>query len=245
MKLAIFGATSAIAQEVAKNFAADHADMVLVGRDETALKTIAADLKVRGAETVEYIVADLAALDSLTPVVQKAIDTLGTLDVALVAHGSMPVQADVQSNVTAIISEMNTNALSFMSIASTLADYMEGRRRGCIAVISSVAGDRGRSSNYVYGAAKAAVSTFTSGLRGRLAKSGVSVVTIKPGFVDTPMTARIAKKGPLFAKPDAVGKRIYVAMLKGEDVVYVPWFWSPIMLAIRMLPERVFKRLTF
>ena len=245
MKLAIFGATSAIAQEVAKNFAADHADMVLVGRDETALKTIVADLKVRGAEHVEYLVADLAALDTLPALVQKAIDTLSTLDVALIAHGTLPVQAEVQSNIPAIIAEMNTNALSYMSLMSTLADYMEGRRRGCIAVISSVAGDRGRSSNYVYGAAKAAVSTFTSGLRGRLGRAGVSVVTIKPGFVDTPMTAGVAKKGPLFAKPDVVGKRIYVAMLKGEDVVYVPWFWSPIMGIIHVVPERIFKKLKF
>jgi decaprenylphospho-beta-D-erythro-pentofuranosid-2-ulose 2-reductase len=128
-----------------------------------------------------------------------------------------------------------------MALMTLLANRFEEQRAGCIAVISSVAGDRGRGSNYVYGSAKAAVTAFSAGLRARMTKAGVSVVTVKPGFVDTPMTAAV-KKGPLFAKPDKVGKRIYEAMLKGEDVVYVPWFWSPIMLIIRSVPERIFKK---
>src|SRR5581483_7706462 len=122
-----------------------------------------------------------------------------------------------------MLQEMTTNALSYLSLLTLLANRFERQRSGCIAVISSVAGERGRGSNYVYGSAKTAVTAFTSGLRARLSKSGISVVTIKPGFVDTPMTAGI-KKNALFAKPDAVGRRIYEAMLKGEDVVYVPRF---------------------
>jgi decaprenylphospho-beta-D-erythro-pentofuranosid-2-ulose 2-reductase len=118
---------------------------------------------------------------------------------------------------------------------------MEKRRCGCICVISSVAGERGRASNYVYGSAKAAVTAFSSGLRNRLSSSGVSVVTIKPGPIDTPMTAS-HRKTPLFGKADQAGRRIYEAMLKGEDVVYVPWFWGPIMLVIRSIPERIFKK---
>ena len=128
-----------------------------------------------------------------------------------------------------------------MSLMTLLANYMEPRRSGCIAVISSVAGDRGRGRNYVYGSAKAAVTAFSSGLRNRLATTGVSVVTIKPGPIDTPMT-KDHKKGPLFGKAPATGQRIYEAMLKGADVLYVPWFWGPIMLVIRSLPEKVFKK---
>lgn len=241
MKLLIFGATSAIAQAVAKNFAADRADIVLIGRDATRLTAIADDLKVRGARDVQHLTADLADLSGHEALVEKAIGLAGGLDAVLIAHGTLGDQKQSQAKVEVMLKEMNTNALSYMSLLTLLGNRMEAQRSGCIAVISSVAGDRGRGSNYVYGSAKAAVSAFTSGLRARLSKSGVSVVTIKPGFVDTPMTAHV-KKGPLFAKPDAVGKRIYEAMLKGEDVVYVPWFWAPIMQIIRAVPERVFKR---
>jgi short-subunit dehydrogenase len=241
VKLLIFGATSAIAQAVAKNFAADKADIVLIGRDATRLASIADDLKVRGTRDVQYLTADLADLAGHESLVEKAIGLAGGIDAVLIAHGTLPNQKQVEASVEVMLKEMNTNALSYMSLMTLLGNRMEAQRSGCLAVISSVAGDRGRGSNYVYGSAKAAVSAFTSGLRARLSKSGVSVVTIKPGFVDTPMTANV-KKGPLFAKPDAVGKRIYEAMLKGEDVVYVPWFWAPIMQIIRAVPERIFKK---
>ncbi|MEL7234405.1 MAG: SDR family NAD(P)-dependent oxidoreductase, partial [Chloroflexota bacterium] len=117
------------------------------------------------------------------------------------------------------------------------------QRRGVIAVISSVAGDRGRGSNYVYGTAMAAKTTFLSGLRNRLAKSGVQVVTVKPGFVDTPMTANIPKNA-LFASPAKVGKDIYTGLKKGHDVIYTPFFWRYIMWIIRLIPEPIFKRLS-
>jgi decaprenylphospho-beta-D-erythro-pentofuranosid-2-ulose 2-reductase len=161
----------------------------------------------------------------------------------LIAHGTLPDQAQVQASVEGTLQAFTTNALSYISLLTLLAERLEQQRRGWIAVISSVAGDRGRGSNYVYGAAKGAVSLFTSGLRARLSKVGIAVVTIKPGFVDTPMTAHL-KKNPLYVSPARVGKCIYTAMLKGEDVVYVPWFWRYIMLIIRLIPERVFKRLS-
>src|SRR5690606_11893908 len=159
----------------------------------------------------------------------------------LIAHGTLPDQERIQDSVEDTLREIQTNALSYISLLTLLAKFFE-QQHGCIAVISSVAGDRGRRSNYVYGTAKGAVSLFTSGLRVRLNKAGVSVVTIKPGFVDTPMTAHL-KKNPLYAKPNKVGKRIYTAMLKGEDIVYVPWFWRYIMLVIGHIPARLFKRL--
>jgi short-subunit dehydrogenase len=137
---------------------------------------------------------------------------------------------------------MQTNALSVVSLLTLAANLLEPRRAGTIAVISSVAGDRGRQSNYVYGSAKALVSEFLSGLRQRLTKVGVGVVTIKPGFVDTPMTAHLPKN-PLFAKPDKVARMIVSAIARRQPVCYTPSFWWPIMTAIRWVPERLFMKL--
>lgn len=241
MKLLVIGATSAIAHEVARNAAADRASIVLVARNPERLTRVQQDLQARGAAAVETLTVDLADLNEHAGVIEAAAEKLGGIDAVLIAHGTLGDQKASERDAEVMLTEMNTNALSYMSLLTHLANRMEAQRSGCIAVISSVAGERGRGSNYVYGSAKAAVSAFTSGLRARLSKSGVSVVTIKPGLVDTPMTAGI-KKGPLFAKPDAVGKRIYEAMLKGQDVVFVPWFWGPIMQIIRMVPERIFKK---
>jgi short-subunit dehydrogenase len=244
LRLAIFGATSAIAGETAKRFAADRAEIVLIGRDATRLEAVAADLRARGAPRVEVLTADLAVLDEHAGLVEKAWTALDGLDAVLIAHGTLGDQKASESDVSVMLAEMRTNALSYMSLLTLLGNRFEAQRAGCIAVISSVAGDRGRASNYVYGSAKAAVSAFTSGLRARLSKAGVSVVTVKPGVVDTPMTGGV-RKGPLTASPDKVGARIYEAMLKGEDTVYTPWFWAPIMQVIRAMPERVFKKLKF
>ncbi len=242
MKILILGATSAIAQETAKCFAADGADLVLVGRDGERLSQIGDDLKVRGAHQVTSIIADLVDLSGHEKLIQEAAEKFGGIDAVLLAHGTLGDQKLSQSSLDETLRQFNTNAVSFISLLTVLGNYFEARRAGCICVISSVAGERGRGSNYVYGSAKAAVSAFTSGLRNRLSKVGVSVVTIKPGFVDTPMTVHV-KKGPLMGKADKVGKRIYDAMLKGEDVVYTPWFWAPIMQVIRSVPEPVFKKM--
>ncbi|HLF79071.1 MAG TPA: SDR family oxidoreductase [Dehalococcoidia bacterium] len=244
MRLLILGATSLIAQETAKNFAADGADMALVGRDEARLKSIAADLKVRGAGKTETLVADLADLPGHAKLIEDAASAIGGIDAVLIAHGTLVENKLPEQSVEEMLAQMITNALSYMSLMTLLANRLEQQHSGCICVISSVAGDRGRKYNYVYGSAKAAVTAFSSGLRARLATKGVSVVTIKPGPIDTPMTAS-HKKTPLFGKADAAGKRTYEAMLKGEDVVYVPWFWGPIMLVLRAIPERFFKKVSF
>jgi short-subunit dehydrogenase len=141
------------------------------------------------------------------------------------------------------LAEFATNGTSTIALLTLIANRMQQARRGSIAVISSVAGDRGRSSNYLYGSAKAAVSTFLGGLRQRMAKHGVDVITIKPGFVDTPMT-RDFKKGALWAKPEAIAAGIVKAVDKGRPVVYLPWFWFIIMTIIRSVPEFLFKRLS-
>jgi short-subunit dehydrogenase len=243
MKILIIGATSAIAHETAKCFARDGAELFLVARSAEKLTVEADDLKVRGAQHVETFVLDANELERHAALLEEAIRTLDGLDMLLVAHGTLGDQQLCEKSVEQTIKELSTNAISVISLLTLSANYFEQQRRGCIAVISSVAGDRGRQSNYVYGTAKAAVSTFMQGLRNRLAKSGVAVLTIKPGFVDTPMTAD-KPKGLLFAQPRSVGQGIYKAMLEGKDVVYLPWFWRPIMFVVCSIPERIFKQLS-
>jgi short-subunit dehydrogenase len=174
---------------------------------------------------------------------EQAITSLGELDMLLIAHGTLGDQRKCEQSVSETMQELQTNCLSVISLLTIGANYFEQRRHGCMAVVSSVAGDRGRKSNYVYGTAKAAVSVFLQGLRNRLSSVGVSVVAIKPGYVATPMTAHM-KAGLLTANPKSVGRGIYQAMMKGKDVVYLPWFWRPIMFVVRSIPESIFKRLS-
>lgn len=243
MRVLIIGASSAIAYETAKCFARDGADLFLVARSTEKLTAVADDLKVRGAKRVETYLLDLCDLDRHQEMFEQAIASLGELDMLLIAHGTLGDQGKSEQSVAETMQELQTNCLSVISLLTMSANYFEQQRHGCIAVVSSVAGDRGRKSNYVYGTAKAAVSVFLQGLRNRLSSAGVFVVTIKPGYVATPMTAHM-KKGLLTASPQLVGRGIYQAMKKGKGVVYLPWFWRPIMFVIKSIPEGVFKRLS-
>ena len=242
LRVLIIGATSAIAEATARCYAARGARIFLVARDNARLTDIAEDLGIRGAAAVDHAVLDVNDLHAHAGVIEQAWQQLGGVDVALIAHGTLPDQSACESSVEMALAEFATNGTSTIALLTALAPGMEAQGAGVLAVISSVAGDRGRQSNYLYGAAKAAVSTFASGLRQRLAKAGVSVVTIKPGFVDTPMT-RNFRKGALWAKPDAVARGIVRAADRGSSVVYLPWFWSPIMLVIKHIPEFIFKRI--
>lgn len=239
----VLGATSSIAHETARIWASRKDSLYLVGRNAERLEAVAADLRVRGASRVETEVRDLTDLEAHDGIVRRAEEALGGLDRALLAHGTLGDQALSQEDFTEAEKELRNNFLSAASLLTHLANRFETKKAGSIVVISSVAGDRGRQSNYVYGSAKAAVSAFTSGLRNRLQKSGVSVLTVKPGFVDTPMTAHVPKN-PLFARPEAVARGIVRAEDRRRDVVYLPGFWRLIMLAVRMLPERIFKKLS-
>ncbi len=239
----IVGASSAIAQATARCFAGDGDRLYLLARDREKLEAIAADLKVRGADKVGFQCFDANAFDRHEAVIAAAAESLGGLDTVLIAHGTLPDQSACEADYGVALEALSTNALSAISLLTRLANRFESERHGTLAVISSVAGDRGRGSNYVYGSAKAAVSTFLDGLRNRLHESGVKVITAKPGFVDTPMTASI-EKGFLWAQPDAVGRGIHQAIVRGKDVVYLPGFWRVIMMIIRHVPETLFKRLS-
>ncbi|HEX6551136.1 MAG TPA: SDR family oxidoreductase [Ktedonobacteraceae bacterium] len=243
MRILIVGATSAIAHEAAKCFAKDGAEFFLVARSPEKLEDIGNDLKVRGAKRIETFLLDVTDLDRHQEMIETAISTLDGLDMVLISHGTLGDQQKCQLSVSETLKEFTTNCTSVISLLTILAGYFEQQKRGCIAVVSSVAGDRGRQSNYVYGAAKGALSVFLQGLRNRLSKAGVAVVTVKPGLIDTPMTASV-KKGLLTASAQGVGEGIYRAMKDRKEVVYLPWFWRPIMLIVRNIPEPVFKRLS-
>jgi short-subunit dehydrogenase len=243
MKILIIGASSALAHETAKLFARDGAELFLVGRTPEKLAVVASDLKVRGAQRVETYLLDLSDLALHQAMLDQALATLGELDMLIIAHGTLGDQRKCEQSVEETLKEFHNNCTSVISLLTISANYFAQRRRGCITVISSVAGDRGRKSNYVYGTAKAALTTFLQGLRNRLSSAGVTVVTVKPGFVATPMTAHM-KSGLLTASAQAVGQGIYEAMMKKKDVVYLPWFWQPIMLIVKSIPESLFKRLS-
>ena len=238
----IIGATSAIAQTTARRFADDGARFFLVGRDAGKLAAVADDLRVRGATGAETYVLDMNDLEKHAAMIEAATTALGTLDAALIAHGTLGNQKADEMLVVETLREWSTNATSIIALLTLLANQFERQRHGTIAVISSVAGDRGRRSNYIYGASKAALNVFLEGLRYRLHAAGIAVVTIKPGFVDTPMTAEVPKNF-LFASPERVGQDIHRAITRGTAVIYTPWFWRYVMLLIRLIPEPIFRRL--
>lgn len=242
-KILIIGATSSIAEATARLYAADGDRIALVARNQARLDAIASDLRERGADSVACFVMDANDFDRHEGVLAEADEALGGIDFALVAHGTLPDQELCERSADAMRDEFTTNCTSTLSLVTVLANMLEPRGTGSIGVITSVAGDRGRRSNYVYGAAKGAVGLFLGGLRNRLHGSGVHVLTIKPGFVDTPMTAAF-KKGPLWAKPASIARGIRAAQRRKRDVVHLPGFWRMIMLVIRLIPEWIFKRMS-
>lgn len=242
-KILIIGATSAIAEATARIWAARGAELFLVGRRADRLAIIAADLRVRGAVSVSCHRLDATDIDGHAAMLDTATVAMGGIDIALIAHGSLPDQNACEASVAMTLKEIDTNALSVIALATRLGEFFEKQGGGTLAVIGSVAGDRGRQSNYVYGAAKGMVGIFLQGLRNRLAGRGVQVLTIKPGFVATPMTSAF-KKNALWAKPEAIARGIVQAVDKKSDEVYLPGFWGVVMLLIRHIPERLFKRLS-
>lgn len=239
----IIGATSAIAEATARIYAQRGDKLYLLARNSERLSVMASDLEIRGADSVTAKQFDVNDFDAHESALHDAFNTLGTVDIILIAHGTLPDQKSCQESFSAALSELNTNAISTVSMLTYIANYMEAQKSGTIAVITSVAGDRGRQSNYVYGAAKGMLSIYLQGLRNRLNDAGVNVLDIKPGFVDTPMTKDF-EKGILWAKPDVVAKGIVSGIDKNKFVIYTPSFWRIIMLVIRNIPEFLFKKLS-
>jgi short-subunit dehydrogenase len=238
----IIGATSGIAEAVARLYAEQGAALFLVARNDEKLQVIAADLVARGATRVQSFVMDANDSNLIPQMVDTAWKAFDAFDVALVAQGTLPDQARAETDITYALTEFRTNAESVIACLVGLASRFETQGKGVIAVIGSVAGDRGRPSNYLYGAAKAAVDTYASGLRARLFKRGVHVLTIKPGFVATSMTADLDLPARLTATPEKVARDIESAITKHTNILYTPSFWALIMLIIRWIPEVAFKR---
>jgi short-subunit dehydrogenase len=242
-RILILGATSAIAEAMARLWAARGARLVLVARNEHRLASIAADLKVRGAASVDTACADLDDTAAHPELLEHATQTLGGLDVALLAHGILGDQPRAEADVAHAAQILHTNLTSPISLLTWLGNYCAQQHHGTLAVFSSVAGDRGRKSNYVYGASKAGLTAFLGGLRNRIDREGVNVLTIKPGPVKTPMTQGM-KGYEKFADVNKVAAAIVKAIDARKDVLYVPTIpWLPVMFIVRHIPESIFKKL--
>jgi len=240
-RILIVGATSAIATEVGRVYAERGAMLFLTGRNPERLASVADDLRVRGAGSVATAALDVLDIASHAAVVEQAFAS-GGLDAAVIAHGTLPDQKACQQSAAETVRALEVNFTATAALLTLLANRFAAQHRGTLAVITSVAGDRGRQSNYVYGAAKGGLAVFLQGLRNRLHHAGVSVVTLKPGFVNTPMTAEVPRNR-LFSSARRAGRSIHRAIEGHKDVAYIPWFWRPIMALITSLPESVFKRL--
>ncbi len=240
--IVIFGATSSIAQATARLLAQEGAHIVLVARNAERLEMVSNDLAVRGASQVDKWVADLSNTEDHAELIAAITKSVGRADIALIAYGMLGDQHRAEKDFTHANDIVQTNFASAVSLLHAISDWFVASCTGTIVVLSSVAGDRGRQSNYVYGAAKAGLTVFLQGLRNRLFRQGVRVITIKPGMVDTPMTSHL-RKGLLSTKPHRIAQGIVTAIEKKRHTVYLPGFWRPIMFVIRHIPEIIFKRL--
>jgi short-subunit dehydrogenase len=236
----ILGATSAVAADVARVYAARSARLYLVGRNPEKLRALCDEL---GASVVGSEAVDFASSDACAGCVARATQVLGVADVALIAHGDLGDQQQSERDVGEAERIIAVNFTSAVALIVPLANYLEQQGHGCLAVISSVAGERGRPRNYTYGAAKGAITRYLQGVRSRLWPA-VGVVIIKLGPVHTPMTVD-HPKNPLFADSPAVARSIVAAIDGRRGEVFVPWYWRPIMSVVVTLPEAIFQRIGF
>lgn len=241
--IVLIGATSGIAQGVARIYAQRGWKIFLVARNADALSAMQSDLLARGAAKVESMVADLRDVSRHDDVVKGAQQFCETIGVVLIAHGILRNQQEIDYNADEMLQVFNVNATSSISLLHRFGVAMENKQSGTIAVISSVAGDRGRRSLYSYGSTKAAVSHFVAGMRGRYKPLGINVLDIKPGPVDTPMMA--GRTQALVATVETVSKDIVSAIDNGKGVLYTPWYWRFIMRIVRMIPEPIFLKIKF
>ena len=243
-RIVIIGATSAIAEHCARIWLAQQpADLTLVGRDTQRIERVATDLKVRSPQSeIRVVQAEFLDPEAINATVGDIVKS-GRVDIVLIAHGSLPEQTECQNDLQPCRDALEINGVSPVLYAEAFAKEMEKPNHGTIALIGSVAGDRGRKSNYVYGAAKGLVTRYAQGLQHRFAGSGVKVVLIKPGPTDTPMTTDFKQKGAKLASVEDVAKTIVQGIDAGKEVIYAPGKWALIMMIIRHLPKFVFNKM--
>ncbi len=244
-RILVLGATSGIAEASIRIWASRGEELFLIARNADRLAAVAADARVRGAGFVDTAVADLDQTPQHAELLAHAINSLGGLDVAYLALGVLGEQGRAERNFTEAGHMLHTNLVAPVSLLTWLANHCAQRHAGTLAVLSSVAGERGRKSNYVYGASKAGLTAFVDGLRNRVDREGVKVITIKPGPVRTSMTEGMKGAGK-FADVNKVATTIVKAIdqgAKGPDVLYVPGHWRAIMAVIRAIPEGRFKKM--
>ncbi len=234
----IVGATSAIAKSVVRRLCTKDSCFILAGRDLLALQDFAKDCVIRGADSATVLQFDAEDSQSVSQLLPSALSQVETIDVCFIAHGILPIQEECNGNSVELLRQYQINCLSVVQICNEVASYFEAQGSGCLAVISSVAGDFGKQSNFAYGSAKAMVNVYLQGLQARLHHDMIRVVTIKPGFVDTPMTQEF-KKGLLWSQPDEIAGQILKLLDKGTGEYYLPGFWKTIMFVLRSIPPRI------
>jgi short-subunit dehydrogenase len=239
-KILVLGATSGIAEATCRIWAAQGAQLFLVARNPEKLAAVAADLKTRGAAYVGTAVADLDDTDKHAELLSHAINSLTGMDIAYLAYGVLGDQPRAEQDFEHAAQILHTNFVAPVSLLTWLANFCVQRHAGVLAVLSSVAGERGRKSNYLYGSSKAGLTAFLAGLRNRVDREGVTVLTIKPGPVTTAMTAHMNIRK---ADVNKVAATIVKAIDKRADNLYVPFQWQPIMFVVRNIPDRIFKKM--
>ena len=243
--LLVLGATSAVAHAYLRLLATKPVfdQFVLVGRDKTKLDHVGQDIAARSTKSVKLVLADLGRPDQVSATMSSILGETDTIDECLLAYGLLGDQETLQVNPTTIQNLLETNFVSATLWLEALATQFSAQKRGHAVVIGSVAGDRGRQSNYLYGATKSGLEHVSEGLSHRFAKAkGIHFTLIKPGFIDTPMTAQFDKSGPLWAPPERIARAIERAVKRKRVRVYAPWFWRYILLIVRALPVPIFHR---
>ena len=243
-RIVIIGATSAIAEHCARLWVKDDdIDLTLVGRNKEKTERIAADLRIRNPRSILRVVeADFIEPASIVKLVESIVAE-GSIHIVLIAHGTLPDQSVCQQDLTTCRDALVVNAISPVLFAEAFVGHMEKAKQGTLAIVGSVAGDRGRKSNYVYGAAKGLIERYAQGLQHRMAGTGVKIVLIKPGPTDTPMTAQLKQQMVTLANAEDVARIIFYGINKGVPVIYAPSRWALIMMIIRHLPNIIFNKL--
>ncbi len=245
MNIVVLGASSTIAKEICRTLLRGAAhDFVLVGRNGEKLRSIKLDLTLRGAGQVREIVFDLDRITEFETLLREVSAAASPIDLLLVAHGTLPAQREVEESAPEVAAALLGNFVSHAALLAAFAPVFVRQKSGTVAVISSVAGDRGRRSNYVYGSAKAGLQAYVEGFAAKLADHGVHVLDVRPGMVRTAMTAHL-DQGILFSSPEKVAADVVKAITAKSSVSYTPAVWRYLMLVIRLIPRAVMRRLRF